>query len=251
MNITPTFAEFEASYAQGRNQVVYARVAADLDTPVSLMLKLAEARPDTFILESVTGGEVRGRYSVVGMKPDLIWRCEGETVQINREARLDADAFRPDPAPPLDSLRALIAETRLDVPLQQMARMPWATMDTVRLLKTSSSMTLPKSFESLITSHCDRGSPCTSFTLAGLLVAQIEIQNHQNGYALLAVSNCTEVVLKAKFEECMEMGKSHCIASVLLSGLSLGARTPAAFWESLCRSVWGCPYPVMACPREP
>ncbi|MCJ8139829.1 anthranilate synthase component I [Falsirhodobacter halotolerans] len=116
MNITPSFAEFEARYAEGRNQVLYARLAADLDTPVSLMLKLAEARPDTFILESVTGGEVRGRYSVIGMKPDLIWRCDGDTVSINRDARVDAEAFHPDPAPPLNSLRALIAESRIDMP---------------------------------------------------------------------------------------------------------------------------------------
>jgi hypothetical protein len=75
---------------RGENQLVWRPLAADLDTPVSLMLKLAEARRDSFMLESVTGGEVRGRYSVVGMKPDLIWQCHGETrARINREARFD------------------------------------------------------------------------------------------------------------------------------------------------------------------
>ncbi|HMO08287.1 MAG TPA: anthranilate synthase component I [Paracoccaceae bacterium] len=112
----PDFAGFERGWSQGRNQVVWARLAADLDTPVSLMLKLAEARPDTFMLESVTGGEVRGRYSVVGMKPDLIWRCRGTAVEINREARFDPAAFRPDPRHPFESLRALIAESRIDMP---------------------------------------------------------------------------------------------------------------------------------------
>ena len=72
MVLTPSFETFEAGWARGENQVVYTRLAAALDTPVSLMLKLAEARKDSFMLESVTGGEVRGRYSVVGMKPDLI-----------------------------------------------------------------------------------------------------------------------------------------------------------------------------------
>ncbi|WP_050526344.1 anthranilate synthase component I [Pseudorhodobacter aquimaris] len=115
-NLTPDFAEFEKGWAAGRNQVVSARIAADLDTPVSLMLKLGEARGDTFMLESVTGGEVRGRYSVVGLKPDLIWRCRGKTVEINREARFDPDAFQADPTPPLDSLRALIAESAIDMP---------------------------------------------------------------------------------------------------------------------------------------
>ena len=76
--LTPSYEAFAKGYEDGRNQVVYARLAADLDTPVSLMLKLAEARADSFVLESVTGGEVRGRYSIIGMKPDLIWQCHGE-----------------------------------------------------------------------------------------------------------------------------------------------------------------------------
>jgi anthranilate synthase component I len=114
--LEPAFDAFEAGWKAGRNQLVWARLAADLDTPVSLMLKLAEARADTFMLESVTGGEVRGRYSIVGMKPDLIWRCRGSAAEINREARFDPAAFRPDARAPLDSLRALIAECRIDMP---------------------------------------------------------------------------------------------------------------------------------------
>jgi anthranilate synthase component 1 len=116
MTLEPTFEAFEAAWARGENQVVHARLAADLDTPVSLMLKLGEARTDTFMLESVTGGEIRGRYSIVGMKPDLIWRCRGNVSEINREARFDAQAFRPLDGPPLDTLRALIAESRITLP---------------------------------------------------------------------------------------------------------------------------------------
>lgn len=116
MKLDPGYAEFEAGWAQGRNQVVSARLAADLDTPVSLMMKLAEARTDTFMLESVTGGEIRGRYSVVGMKPDLIWQCQGKVARINRTARFDATSFVDEALPPLDSLRALIAESRIDLP---------------------------------------------------------------------------------------------------------------------------------------
>ncbi len=116
MKLDPSFEEFEAAWARGENQLVYARLAADLDTPVSLMLKLGDARTDTFMLESVTGGEIRGRYSVVGMKPDLIWQCRGTQALINREARFDAGAFAPLPGPPLDSLRALIAESCITMP---------------------------------------------------------------------------------------------------------------------------------------
>jgi len=116
MALVPDFDSFAAEYAAGHNQVVYTRLAADLDTPVSLMLKLTGAQKDAFVLESVTGGEVRGRYSIIGMKPDLIWRCEGETSAINRMARYDADAFEDVAGNPLDVLRDLIAESRIDLP---------------------------------------------------------------------------------------------------------------------------------------
>lgn len=116
MILSPSFEDFERNWNTGKNQLVWARLAADLDTPVSLMLKLGEARPDTFMLESVTGGEVRGRYSIVGMKPDLIWRCRGEASEINRDARFDGAAFQPLDGHPLQTLRALIAECAIDMP---------------------------------------------------------------------------------------------------------------------------------------
>ena len=77
MTLVPEYDTFATDYALGKNQIVYTRLAADLDTPVSLMLKLTGAHKDAFVLESVTGGEVRGRYSIIGMKPDLVWRCRG------------------------------------------------------------------------------------------------------------------------------------------------------------------------------
>jgi anthranilate synthase component 1 len=80
------------------------------------MLKLTEARRDSFLLESVTGGEVRGRYSIMGMKPDLIWECRGTTARVNRSARFDPEAWTEADAEPLTSLRALIAESRIDLP---------------------------------------------------------------------------------------------------------------------------------------
>ncbi len=116
MSLLPAYDDFARAYEAGENQVVYTRLAADLDTPVSLMLKLAEARHNSFILESVTGGEVRGRYSIIGMKPDLIWQCRCEHARINRNARFDADAFEDQPGHPLDNLRALIAESRITLP---------------------------------------------------------------------------------------------------------------------------------------
>ncbi|APX24846.1 MAG: anthranilate synthase component I [Rhodobacteraceae bacterium] len=114
--LVPAFDDFAAAYEAGRNQVVYARLAADLDTPVSLMLKLTGAQKDAFMLESVTGGEVRGRYSIIGMKPDVVWKCHGETAALNRQARFDPDAFEEVETDPLTALRALIEESRIELP---------------------------------------------------------------------------------------------------------------------------------------
>ncbi len=110
------FEAFKTGWERGENQLVHARLAADLDTPVSVMLKLTDAGRDAFILESVTGGEVRGRYSIIGMKPDLIWRCHGETSQINRAARYDRDTFEPCSDAPLEAIRSLLAESAIDMP---------------------------------------------------------------------------------------------------------------------------------------
>jgi len=116
VELTPGFEDFAKGHAAGRNQLVYTRLAADLDTPVSLMLKLTGGARDAFVLESVTGGEVRGRYSIIGMKPDLVWQCHGETSRINRQARFDGETFEEETGNPLDNLRALIASCRIDLP---------------------------------------------------------------------------------------------------------------------------------------
>jgi anthranilate synthase component 1 len=116
VELTPDFQTFARAYDAGQNQVVYARLAADLDTPVSLMLKLSGAAKDAFMLESVTGGEVRGRYSIIGMKPDLVWQCHATSSRLNRHARFDPDAFADQTGDPLANLRELIAESRIDLP---------------------------------------------------------------------------------------------------------------------------------------
>jgi anthranilate synthase component 1 len=116
MALSPAFEDFARAFDAGLNQVVWTRLVADLDTPVSLMLKLTEARKDSFLLESVTGGEVRGRYSFMGMKPDLIWECRGTEARLNRSARFDPDAWTDEARDPLASLRALITESRIDLP---------------------------------------------------------------------------------------------------------------------------------------
>ncbi len=115
MSLQPEFADFAARYAAGGAQVAWTTLIADLDTPVSAMLKLADGRPNAFLFESVERG-VRNRYSFVGLKPDLIWRCRGGRAEINRRARIDPDAFVAAREPPLEALRALVAECRFELP---------------------------------------------------------------------------------------------------------------------------------------
>jgi anthranilate synthase component 1 len=112
----PDFASFAAAYGASRPSVLWTRLVADLDTPVSAMMKLAQGRPNSFLLESVQGGAVRGRYSFIGLRPDLIWRCRGGQAEINRQPAGDAGAFVPCPAPPIQALRDLIAESRIELP---------------------------------------------------------------------------------------------------------------------------------------
>jgi len=116
MAILPDFAAFARAYDRGEPQALYARLVADLETPVSAFLKLAEGRDNAFLLESVQGGETRGRYSIIGLKPDLIWRCRDGKAEINRAGRSDANAFVAEALAPLQSLRALIEETAMTLP---------------------------------------------------------------------------------------------------------------------------------------
>ena len=139
MQATPDFETFRATHESGKPQLVWLTMPADLETPVSVMLKLADGRPNSFLLESVEGGAVRGRYSFVGLNPDVVWRCHGNVAEINRQARFIPDAFETEATVPLDSLRALIAESRVDIPenLPPMAAglVGYMGYDTIRLVE--------------------------------------------------------------------------------------------------------------------
>ncbi|MES2343060.1 MAG: anthranilate synthase component I [Pseudomonadota bacterium] len=116
MTIEPAFADFEQKYAQGAPQVVWTRLIDDLETPVSAYLKIAHGRPYAFLFESVEGGAWRGRYSVIAMKPDLVWRCRGDVAEIAQGAGIAAGQFVTQQGGALDSLRDLVAASRLDLP---------------------------------------------------------------------------------------------------------------------------------------
>ena len=116
MQIEPPESAFAERYGRGQPQVVWCTLVADLETPVSAFLKLGTGKPMSFLLESVEGGAVRGRHSIIGIEPDLIWRTNNAKAEINRSARAKPDQFAPCPEPPLAALRALIKESRIELP---------------------------------------------------------------------------------------------------------------------------------------
>jgi anthranilate synthase component I len=96
--------------------LVWRRRIADTETPVSAALKLFVAERGDFILESVEGGETRGRHSLIGIAPDLVFRAQGKNAEINRQWLTKREAFEPEALPALDALRALANQCRMDVP---------------------------------------------------------------------------------------------------------------------------------------
>jgi anthranilate synthase component 1 len=155
MQIEPAVEEFAARYAARSPQVVWTTLVADLETPVSAFLKVtgflkvagarpkraasSDAPPASFLLESVEGGAVRGRYSIIGLEPDLIYRAIGRNAEINRDAQADPRGFAPTAEPPLAALRSLIEESRVALPdrLPPMAAGVFGYLgyDTVRLIE--------------------------------------------------------------------------------------------------------------------
>ena len=141
MSVHPDYSAFEAAFTQNKAQLLWRTVVADLETPVSTFMKVCQDQPYSFLLESVEGGAHRGRYSVIGLKPDLIWRAHGNQAAINRQPLTAPDEYYPCPvavkAGTLNSLRAVIDESKVEIPpsLPSMSAglMGYLSYDTVRL----------------------------------------------------------------------------------------------------------------------
>jgi anthranilate synthase component I len=140
MQIEPQATAFAKTYASGKPQVVWTRLVADLETPVSAFLKIADGRPMSFLLESVEGGAARGRYSIIGIEPDAIWRANGSHAEIDRTPRTKSSAFVPCAGSPLEALRSFITESRIALPenLPPMSAGVFGYLgyDMVRLMET-------------------------------------------------------------------------------------------------------------------
>jgi len=135
----PPRSAFAERYRKGEPQVVWTRLVADLETPVSAALKLSDGQPMSCLLESVEGGAVRGRYSIIGIAPDVVWRAFGDRAEINRRPQADLTAFEAEELPTLQSLRALLAQSRIvlppDLPPIAAGVIGYMGYDTVRLIE--------------------------------------------------------------------------------------------------------------------
>ena len=114
MTITPDFETFAVAYQAGEAGVLRRTLVGDLLTPVAAFLKLRHDREGSaFLLESVEGGATRGRFSMIGLEPDLVWRCQDGVAAIDRRALSRMQEFRVEELQPLESRRALIRESAL------------------------------------------------------------------------------------------------------------------------------------------
>ena len=107
-----TEAEFNALAAQGYNRIpVTLETFSDLDTPLSVYLKLANA-PNSYLLESVQGGERFGRYSIIGLAAPTRIEARGNTVLLLTNDRL---VERRDDCNPLDFIAEFKARIKVQI----------------------------------------------------------------------------------------------------------------------------------------
>src|SRR5262245_19259655 len=111
---SPSCEAFADAYESG-GAVVWTRRVSDLETPVSALLKLGPEQPGAFLLESVQGGDFRGRFSIIGLKPDLIWRVRDGQAEISFGPFLRFHRHG-GPASPLESLREILRASALALP---------------------------------------------------------------------------------------------------------------------------------------
>ncbi len=138
MSALPEFEAFVRGYEQGQPQLLRQILVGDCETPVAAFLKLRHAvEGPAFLLESVEGGAVRGRYSMIGLRPDLIWRCEHGQASLCRLA--DGETFAADPRPAFESLRALLDESAIpasaELPPMAAGVFGYLGYDMVRLME--------------------------------------------------------------------------------------------------------------------
>jgi anthranilate synthase component I len=103
---------FCETYAKGVAQILTRTIIDDLLTPVGALLRLGPDSPNIFLMESVQGGDWRGRYSVIGLEPDALWRVRGNCA----EHTFKGGPWETIDAEPIDALRQFLDQSALALP---------------------------------------------------------------------------------------------------------------------------------------
>jgi anthranilate synthase component 1 len=214
-DVVPSLAELHQLAAQGNLVPVYRELPADLDTPVSVYLKLV-AHGAAFLLESVEGGEQVGRYSFIGVAPRARLAFTGRQVmrQVNGER---TDAVLPEGRDPLHVLQDELARFRPvvlpDLPRFVGGLVGYLGYDTVRF------------FEPRLAAHLalpgERDLPDALFLLADTLVAF----DHARGRLLIIANAHLDGDLHAAYAEAL--ARIEAIATALAQPLARGVHAPA------------------------
>ena len=104
--------KFIDNYIRNIPQILSHQIVADTETPVSTLLKISKNEKYSFLLESVEGGDQRGRYSLLGCKPDIIWKVKNGKVSITTNCKYIKDNVSAD-LNPIQSLRNILQLSKI------------------------------------------------------------------------------------------------------------------------------------------
>ena len=136
--IFPSFQKFKE--IGNYNQLIFKKIIADKETPVSIYEKVCGNQNNCFLLESVTGGENKARYSIIGMKPDLIWESTGGKCKVAENLEESSrPKFRELNNKPLEELQDTLDRCKIDIPLGLPPMMAglfgYVSYDVIRLIE--------------------------------------------------------------------------------------------------------------------
>ena len=113
--IFPSFQKFKK--IGNYNQLIFKKIIADKETPVSIFEKICGDKNNCFLLESVTGGENKARYSIIGLKPDMVWESIGGECRVAENLQKSSKLeFRVLNNKPLIELKETIDSCKIDIP---------------------------------------------------------------------------------------------------------------------------------------
>ena len=105
--------KFINKYNSGIPQIIQKELIADTETPISSFLKISKNQKYSFLLESVEGGDQRGRFSLLGCDPDLIWKIQNNKVNIKTfDKSIDTSSISKDP---IKSLKELLVFSKIEI----------------------------------------------------------------------------------------------------------------------------------------